>query len=408
MLSALLALRLAVAGANAQVRELPPYPIARYAVGSIAAPGREAALGLELGAALPAWPSNSYTLSIPQALPAASAAPAALPAAAAAAAPILPATAPQAAEPAGAEQRPSAESASAQAARRFDGLPAAPADESKSYWVTLEPGTAVERLWDNEGSPIDSAVELELDMSPAVMALITTDDGTLHPLLDGISAPGWLKKIKAARDRRPADLADLKWDELSYSQQRRLILHDSAARRAKFGATAATRKIRGLKTRTSWTINLRRSTILFGKRYPKGRQVVDLPGILEPNVEYGNPNSVRTLELVELHLRGNFRAGRLSGDAWTLLRAAGIPLTHQHVHSVAPLPAAIKSHNALAVITLAERQRVLETAAHMIAIVHERRSVIEGKDEQGNIFFAPMDRSQLHKLVTTLLSYRFN
>jgi hypothetical protein len=177
----------------------------------------------------------------------------------------------------------------------------------------------------------DSSVELELPITPKVMGLVTTLDGTLKPLLKRkkLSAEtARLLGIKSITEARK-----IRWDSVSTEVKIHLI--NQVSKRRDFQAN---RVIPELKLRDQIYLKFFRPTEFMGVKYPAGSFPIDPREFLVDKVEYGNEQSVGALDQFELHFRTPQSAGTNSNDAWKFLSAVGVPRSYQHVHMVAGIP----------------------------------------------------------------------
>ncbi|MDE2236352.1 MAG: hypothetical protein KGK30_00545 [Elusimicrobia bacterium] len=243
------------------------------------------------------------------------------------------------------------ESAQELARRLFDGVAL-----SRPFEARVSPGERVERLWHADGSPVDSAVELEIPLDLASVRLLTTVDGTIGSLLETTPLPDSIS-LRLSGFGDPIQNLELPWDALTAEEQRALIVHAAARQDANFENS---RRIEGLRTRKNITISIAQPTILFGVLRQTGVHQIDVSRILESHVEFVAHSDTRNLKHIELHLRSNFRAGQMSEEAWNFADAAGLTLNHLHVHVVRPLPSLASDAQALAYALAAmERQRRL-------------------------------------------------
>ncbi|HEY8278222.1 MAG TPA: Fic family protein, partial [Bdellovibrionota bacterium] len=175
------------------------------------------------------------------------------------------------------------------------------------------PDLVVEALHRIVNPQTDTAVELELAANPNVMKLITTTDGKVSGLLQGQPAPQWFVDFVKEKVPLVRDPAQLSWDKLHNSVQRRLIKTVSAERKQKFFEN---REIKGLVHKKEVKLKFSKPTTFLGKRYEAGEHTVDVSRVFKGKVEHSGPDM--SGNGVELHFRGNQEAGRMSNDAWKL------------------------------------------------------------------------------------------
>lgn len=181
---------------------------------------------------------------------------------------------------------------------------------------------------------LDTAVEIELEFSPQVLSILTTEDGTIRSLLNGAPLPSVVRMV-ARRVGHRGDPKDLPWDSLDNKSKISVL---KQVTRSNWKPFFQQRKIQGLKVRDFLEVEFLKETILFGKTYPAGTQKIDLTGVFH-DVEYCcNDKGKRNLDMLELHVRSPGLAGDVAMQVWDLLDALDIPRTHLHVHMLAPMP----------------------------------------------------------------------
>ncbi len=219
---------------------------------------------------------------------------------------------------------------------------AAPATEASRSDPAIQSG-ASDELFDHAKSR-PAAAEIELDLSPEAMSLLTTEDGTVASVLRGTSPPRWLT-------RRGKDWAKTPWDSLSYQQKINLLRHAGP----KLANWWSDRAIPGLAPRDSALLQFAKPVEFLGKSYPAGRHEVSLKGALG-KVEYRDENEIDRASGIELHVLSDRGAGAAAVDAWTLLDGLGLKRVPLHVHALGkPLEKAAASETS--------REAVLQAAA---------------------------------------------
>lgn len=206
----------------------------------------------------------------------------------------------------------------------------------------------------------DTAVEAEMDLSPEVMSILTTSDGTVGPLLRDLPVPDWLAGHASARE--------LSWDSLSFDKKARLLKYQSEMRRHDFSAS---RLIPGIRVRPEVRMTARTPGFL-GYSFDTKR-MIDTSSFIMTYVEYANPASVRTLSRVELHFRARVPAATLSQAVRLFQQSIGAQTTGQHVHIVSELPAELlKGNPTLESATMSDFVRRLNMLLDMKAALRKR------------------------------------
>ena len=177
----------------------------------------------------------------------------------------------------------------------------------------------------------DAAVELEMEMSFALMKLLTTPDGTVGPVLQGLSPPDFLVKLAGPSFPDPAKFP---WRALTHQQKLDLLNYQGKHRPMGFFEN---RRVFGLKVKDEIELQFSQPTEFLGKTYPAGTHRVNVAQHLG-KVEYMGADDIEDLRGLELHFRSGQGAGRASRDARTLQKGIFADETHQHVHIVARLP----------------------------------------------------------------------
>jgi hypothetical protein len=220
----------------------------------------------------------------------------------------------------------------------------------------------------------DAAIELEMDMSDEVLALLTTRDGTVGSLLKRReSLPEWfVAEMKRAR-LMEKDFNRVSWDSLDPVTQKKLLKSILKARDQDFGEN---RRIHGLQVRKKVTLRFGEPTLFMGREYVAGDHEIALDGLLLPYVEARGSKSMRDGSGVELHARNSSGAGNLSVDARTLQKGIGIPVTHQHGHVVARRSVgAIPEDPKLEAAIKGDYVRRANLVAEMLAIVEDGKRI---------------------------------
>lgn len=212
-----------------------------------------------------------------------------------------------------------------------------------------------------------SAIEMEMDMSPEVLGLLTTTDGTVGGLFVKQKLPEfftqWMQKFEP--NHNPSSYA---WDKLGNGMKRDLLIE--VTRRKKSGFFTD-RQIPNTRVKDKITLEFDRKTTPFlGKWYPKGTHEIDVSGYFG-KVEYMGPDSVKDVSGVELHLRSaKLEAGDVLESAWILQDGAKIRRTHMHEHIVVPMPVkALAQKPVKTALAVTEYYRRANLLAEFIAIL---------------------------------------
>ena len=226
-------------------------------------------------------------------------------------------------------------------------------------------------------SEYDSAVELELTMTPTLMRFLTTTTGTLAPL-NLSSAPKSLTDW-AASSHPGRDLASIAWEPLPYKIKLEVMAAHSAASGHNFFDS---RKMSGFRYADEVEIRVTERTSLFGTTYNPGVHRLKTSEFLHGEPEYKSPGAVSNPKKgIEIHVRRRQNPGQLSGESRKFQRLAGIDVTHQHVHVVTKFPVQWLRTNPVVngkrlvyftarVNRLAEMVRILEGSSGLRKKVH--------------------------------------
>jgi hypothetical protein len=183
---------------------------------------------------------------------------------------------------------------------------------------------------------LDSAVEMEIQMSPRVLPLITTLDGTLQPMLvEGKEIPAEILNLIHSQKGARFDPGKFLWDDLDGEQQHALM--KAMCKGASFFDN---RSIPGMMMRKKVRVHFVSDTTLFGNSYKKGFNEVDTSDFLVPKVEHLGPTSVDEVAGFEFHFRTNLPSGQVWSDARKFIYAAVGPSAKigTHIHIVSKMP----------------------------------------------------------------------
>jgi len=250
----------------------------------------------------------------------------------------------------------------------------------------------------------DTAIEIELQMTPNVMDILTTTDGTLKPILGDVipdEVLAWAKKKRISKDILPVT----KWEILPYDLKRKLL---STPESDDFGGDnwANLKKVIGLKTKNKVLVNFKEETTLFGKKYGVGKKEINLKSIFG-TVEHMSIKSRARFGGVELHVRSPLEPGTVSEDTWKLLDLLKIEKPNEHLHTLGRLP-----------IKLLKKDPELEAARVVdywtrLNLYYEMKTLREGKGLKirtlstksgfDQILFRPLGNSQVKDAMDALI-----
>ncbi len=189
----------------------------------------------------------------------------------------------------------------------------------------------------------ESAVEIETRSNDLVFGAMTTEDGTVGPILrdGGQPAPQWL-----VRRANGGAVESVSFDSLT-PRERRALLRSQSKGRSFF----SNRRIPGVRMQGSLanarTDGSRRvpNPRISGRPQRGDRVTVD--GVLMNHVEYRGPNEVETITGVEMHVRQAGPAAQNLRDARTVERLLELPEPNRHQHVTAQLGSDIRSGDAV-------------------------------------------------------------
>ncbi len=206
-------------------------------------------------------------------------------------------------------------------------------DDATADGVELAVGQA---RWRAQADRNQSAVELETDLTPEIIDAMTTEDGTVGPILreGGRSAPEFLRQMAG----EGGDVNTIQFDSLSREQRVDLLRSQSQGR-----YFFSNRRIPGLRFRRQIANRREDGSLRVANPRMRGAQqqpgaTVDVTGVLMEHVEYMGPRSVENVDGVEIHVRQTGPAGRNLEDANTIEQLLNIysPARHQHVTARVP------------------------------------------------------------------------
>lgn len=210
-----------------------------------------------------------------------------------------------------------------------------------------------------------AAIEMEMNMSPGVLSLLTTTNGTVGGLFPDGKLPDfyvkWSKHIFPHENPRTVN-----WDELDDAMKHQLLIEASKRKKSDFFTD---RKIPNMKVKDKIIVKFSSKKPFLGKWYKKGLHEIDVSGYFG-NVEYKSPSSVKDVSGVELHLRSSeHEAGDVLESAWMLQDGLKIKRTHMHEHIVVPLPQkSLKANSVQTALAITEYYRRANLLAEFVAI----------------------------------------
>ncbi|MGE4107527.1 MAG: hypothetical protein AB7F66_09970 [Bacteriovoracia bacterium] len=231
-----------------------------------------------------------------------------------------------------------------------------------------------------------ASVEIELGMNPKIMALLTSDDGTVAPLLEDLALPAWLAKKHPGKSA-----AEIPWDSLDFPEKLEIMIYVGKEKPERF------RKVHGMRIREVVELTFTQPTSFLGKTYPPGTYDFGTSSFLG-QVDYRSPDDAIRFTGVEIHFRETATPGQASQDANTFLKALELEPRPQHVHMVAPR--ALSSDPARKTIQVAQVTdfyRRANLATDMLSIVENRKS-LDGVWGDPN-FYQSLERADLSTLV---------
>lgn len=218
----------------------------------------------------------------------------------------------------------------------------------------------------------DVTAEIEPRMSPLLMSLLTTTDGTIRPLFKFRSS------IRGIRGRAKC----ARWDSLDYAEQKRLI--ELAIQNGVGGL-----RIPGLVFRDKIELQLKAPIQFRGETIPAGPYTFHASEFFRDGVELMSPIA-RNIKRVEIHFRDRGAAGRVSRDSKTILRAIGFgdldEIDTQHLHILGQV-----GNEPAKGFTMTEVFRRANLAAEMISIVEGRETLSIARVES-MFAFGPLRR----------------
>lgn len=235
---------------------------------------------------------------------------------------------------------------------------------------------------------VDSSAELEIGRSMGTLALFTTSDGTLAPILQGAQLPAALEaKLKEVYPEI-SDLRTLEWDALDHESQVELIEHAAKQSNQDFFKN---RKVPGLVYRDTIELRFTQTTEFMGKTYRAGTYKFSGKDVFnDTHIEFKGPNNMSSNLGFELHLRASDAPSVTLKNSWALERGMGYLPGNLHQHLVAPIPSAkLEANPVLQAARMSEYYRRINLYAEMNSIL--RGSSITTNEAETFTNFANMD-----------------
>jgi hypothetical protein len=161
----------------------------------------------------------------------------------------------------------------------------------------------------------DSTIEMEFSRTPELLQLLTTDNGTLAPLLKYTkSIPKEIRTWMKAHPEYGKDPNQIDWEVLPYAEKVVLLKAVSATR-----DYSVDRTVPGIRVKTELPFHFTEKTEFMGKTYVGRTQMIDASGF-------------------ELHFRAKQSAGKMFEDSKTLCDGLKLPFPGAHLHMVRKIP----------------------------------------------------------------------
>jgi len=206
-------------------------------------------------------------------------------------------------------------------------------DDPKNRTEALVSGALYRQRVNNH----DTAIEVEAGMTSGILAALTTRDGTVGPVLEdgGRKAPDFLQKIAGQRP-----IASVGWNELKPDEQLNLLRSQSA--RHEFSSN---RSIPGVIYRPN------ASKALLAK------------------VEHLGPESVESVNGVELHVRQPGTASHNAQDSLVVAESMGAYPLSRHQHIPNKIPASVLKGDAVDRLRLVDFYRRANITADLLGVL---------------------------------------
>jgi len=219
----------------------------------------------------------------------------------------------------------------------------------------------------------ESSVELEMETSPAILSLFTTPSGRLSDFLRDSPVPTELEW--RFFDKTKEEIGKLFWSELTYSEKMSLLQEISRGKNTPFFRD---RKIPIVTYSDEVPVRLSKPTQFLGDELSRGETILRPKQFLKGAIEYMGPKN--DPHGVELHFRTQHSAGQVSKSARAFQEILGVPVTHQHVYVVTPIPQrSLEASPAVSALQHTDFFRRVNLAAEMISIVENHQSITQNK-----------------------------
>jgi len=243
----------------------------------------------------------------------------------------------------------------------------------------------------------DTSVEIEIENTDPILALLTTSDGTLAPLLPpkphfslfrfrlppsfGNEFQGWSYEKLAAEP----------WNNLTPHQKRLFLSWVTFRKTTPFFSD---RGVPGFVIKEATTLTFKKPTEFLGQSFESGTHELDISKLFR-KVEYGTPS--QNPNMLELHFRTNRPAGEVSNSAWTFLEAIDVAKTHQHVHIVAPINIKrLQEEGQIRSVMLTDFYRRANLVLEMMTLVEEKFRGITANRAGAVVFWDNLSSEKLN------------
>lgn len=228
---------------------------------------------------------------------------------------------------------------------------------------------------------------------PDAIAMFTTTDGTVGPVLGKAAAPSFVQKIAQAKNVAPQRVA---WDDLTPPQQREVLRLGAEARNASDGRSLfEDPNIPGLKVRDRLKVRFTKETVFLGQTYPPGEHWIDAAALFAGRLHYASPGSAAQMHHVEVHLQFGagskelppMTAGQVSEATDILFEGLGLGRPAPHAHVVGALPVARLRADFTAGLALVEKHRHVNLASELIAVIEHGGELKPKEEKSGGLLW---------------------
>ena len=243
----------------------------------------------------------------------------------------------------------------------------------------------------------ESSVETELGASPRIMAMFTTTDGTIAPVMGKTEIPEDVAKLLREAYPEVSDLKSIEWAALDHETQVRLIEYAAEKGNQEFFSN---RDVPGLEILDSVDLHFTRRTQFMGKSFAPGVHTVNPRDFLmKDKVQFMGPSNMSKNLGFELHFRTDLSAGENLKEAWKFVRAVrGIEgSVHQHTLSKMPMKKLKSIDGPIESTRLTEYFARVNMFTEMHAVVNGWGILTKkDADNSGPTNFGPTNRSKVH------------